>query len=245
MSKLVIVTGSSGAIGRAICEAFSEAGYKIVGMDKSVSTVGVCDHFLQMDLERLVADDEYRRIALKRLTSTIGDAECHALINNAAVQIVKPIGQATLEEWQRTFAVNLHAPFILTQYLLPTLTLANGSVVNIASIHAIQSKPGFCAYATSKAALVALTRGLALDLSPAVRVNAVAPAAVDTPMLREGLADSKALGMLAAHHPANRIARPDEIARAVVFLASVDAEFITGTTVYVDGGISGRLHDPI
>ncbi|MCH9815540.1 MAG: SDR family oxidoreductase [Actinomycetia bacterium] len=244
MSGAVVVTGSSGAIGVAICAAFSKAGYRVVGLDR-IGAQGICDDFLQVDLERAVAEDEYRRVALKCLTSAVGDQGCHALVNNAAVQIVKPVGLATLEEWQRTFAVNLHAPFVLTQSLLPALTLSHGSVVNITSIHAIQSKPGFCAYATSKAALVSFTRGLALDLSPAVRANAVAPAAVDTPMLREGLSDSDALAMLAEHHPANRIGRPDEIARAVMFLASKDAEFITGTTMFVDGGISGRLHDPI
>jgi NAD(P)-dependent dehydrogenase (short-subunit alcohol dehydrogenase family) len=245
MSSSVVVTGSTGAIGLAICAAFSHAGYHVIGLDRVADTVGACDDFLQVDLERVVAEEEYRRLALERLTSTVGDAGCHALVNNAAVQIVKPTEQATLDDWQRTFAVNVHAPFVLTQSLLPALILAHGSVVNIASIHAIQSKPGFCAYATSKAALVALTRGLALDLSPAVRANAVAPAAVDTPMLREGLTDSDALAKLGAYHPANRIGRPDEIARAVVFLASADAKFITGTTLFVDGGISGRLHDPI
>jgi len=245
MSKSVVVTGSSGAIGLAIGAAFANAGYRVIGLDKVAGTTGAYEDFLQVDLERVVADDEYRRLAMNGLTSAVGDAGCHALVNNAAVQIVKPTGLATLEEWQQTFAVNLLAPFVLTQSLLPALTLAHGSVVNIASIHAIQSKPGFCAYATSKAALVAFTRGLALDLSPAVRANAVAPAAVDTPMLREGFTDSEALARLGAHHPANRIGTPGEIARAVMFLASGDAEFITGTTMFVDGGISGRLHDPV
>lgn len=245
MIKSVVVTGSAGAIGQAICAAFSESGYKVIGVDKVAGAHGICDDFLQVDLERIVTDGKYRSHALNSLISCLGDGGCYALVNNAAVQIVKPVELATLEEWHQTFAVNLHAPFILTKTLLPALTQAHGSVVNIASIHATQSKRGFCAYATSKAALVALTRGLALDLSPGVRVNAVAPAAVDTPMLREGLTDSEAFAKLAAHHPANRIGRPDEIARAVMFLASKDAEFITGTTMFVDGGISGRLHDPI
>ena len=118
-------------------------------------------------------------------------------------------------------------------------------MVYIASIPAIQSKPGFCAYATSKAALVAFTRGLALDLAPAVRINAVAPAAVDTPMLRAGFNDEDALSRLAAYHPAGRIGAPDDVAKAAIFLASADSGFITGTTLFVDGGIAGRLHDPI
>ncbi|MGY4867402.1 SDR family NAD(P)-dependent oxidoreductase [Mycolicibacterium elephantis] len=245
MSGSVVVTGAAGAIGLAICTAFSNARYRVIGIDKVGSAHEICDDFLQVDLERIVADGEYRSATLKRLTSAVGDEGCHALVNNAALQIVKSIELATIDEWQQTFAVNLYAPVILTKGLLPALTRAHGSVVNIASIHAIQSKPGFSAYATSKAALVAFTRGLALDLSPTVRANAIAPAAVETPMLREGLMDSDALARVAAHHPAGRIGRPDEIASAVMFLASKEAEFITGTTMFVDGGISGRLHDPI
>jgi NAD(P)-dependent dehydrogenase (short-subunit alcohol dehydrogenase family) len=137
------------------------------------------------------------------------------------------------------------APLHLAQALLSDLEAAVGSVVNIASIHAVATKPGFVCYATSKAALVGLTRAMAVDLGPRIRVNALLPAAVDTPMLRESFSGSEtALGELGRMHPAGRIARPEEVARAAVFLASDQASFMTGAAVHVDGGIAGRLHDP-
>ena len=117
-------------------------------------------------------------------------------------------------------------------------------MVNVASIHANLTKPGFVAYATSKAALVGLTRSMAVDLGRRVRVNAVLPAATATPMLTAGLGGAAELEALGAMHPLGRIARPEEIAAAVVYLASEAASFVTGTVLAVDGGVGARLHDP-
>jgi NAD(P)-dependent dehydrogenase (short-subunit alcohol dehydrogenase family) len=130
--------------------------------------------------------------------------------------------------------------------MLPDLEKARGSVVNISSVHATLTKPGFSAYATSKAALLGMTRALAVDLGPRVRVNCVTPAATDTPMLRAGFEGNPAeLSALAAMHPSGRIATPEEIARVVLFLASDAASAITGAALAADGGIGGRLHDPV
>jgi NAD(P)-dependent dehydrogenase (short-subunit alcohol dehydrogenase family) len=129
---------------------------------------------------------------------------------------------------------------------LADIERAKGSVVNIASIHAVATKPGFVCYATSKAALVGLTRSMAVDLGPRVRVNAINPAATATPMLLAGFeGKSKELDELAKKHPLERIAQPWEVAKTALFLASPDAAFITGTCLNIDGGIGGRLHDPV
>jgi NAD(P)-dependent dehydrogenase (short-subunit alcohol dehydrogenase family) len=142
--------------------------------------------------------------------------------------------------------VNAIVPFMLTKSFLPELKQASGSVVNIGSVHAQATKPGFIAYTTSKAALHGLTRALAVDLGPGVRINTLAPAATATEMLKAGFEGNPVgYGALEKVHPAGRIAEPEEIARIALFLVSEDAEFITGATLFADGGILSRLHDPV
>ena len=151
-----------------------------------------------------------------------------------------------VSDWDETLETNLIAPFLLIQSLLPDLERARGSVVNIASVHATATKPGFVCYATSKAALVGMTRVLAVDLGPRVRINCISPAATATPMLMAGFADKPAQFLeLGQMHPMERIAEPAEVAQTAIFLASEQASFITGACLSVDGGIAGRLHDPV
>ena len=138
------------------------------------------------------------------------------------------------------------APFWLTQKFLPFLKANNGSVINIASIHATVTKQKFTAYATSKGALVSMTRALVIELAPDVRVNAIIPAATDTPMLRAGFGDDlEGLNVLGEYHPLRRIARAEEVAQVALFLVSAQASFMTGAAINVDGGIGACLHDPV
>jgi NAD(P)-dependent dehydrogenase (short-subunit alcohol dehydrogenase family) len=181
---------------------------------------------------------------LERIRKALGGSGVAALVNNAAVQLLGSTDTLTADDWRTTLDVNVLAPFLLTQGLLPELERAGGSVVNVASVHAHLTKRGFVAYATSKAALVGLTRSLAVDLGSRVRVNAVLPAATATPMLHAGLGPGE-VDTLGAMHPLGRVARPGEIAAAVVYLASGAASFVTGAVLAVDGGIGARLHDPI
>ena len=151
-----------------------------------------------------------------------------------------------IAEFADVMNTNLTAPFALTQALLPALRAARGCVCNICSVHASLTKAGFSAYAASKGGLLTLTRQLAVELGPSgVRVNAVSPAATDTPMLRAGFAGNEAaLRALGAYHPQGRIATPREVAEAVAFLASDAASFVNGACLAVDGGIGSRLYDP-
>jgi NAD(P)-dependent dehydrogenase (short-subunit alcohol dehydrogenase family) len=167
------------------------------------------------------------------------------LVNNAAVQIVKPMQEISIDDWDITLATNLLAPFWLVRRFLPILQAAKGNVVNIGSIHATVTKPEFTVYATSKGALVALTRSLAIELAPNIRVNVVLPTATHTPMLRAGFKNKlKRLTTLGSYHSLGRIAQPEEIAQVVMFLASPQASFMTGASVSVDGGIGSCLNDP-
>ncbi len=137
-----------------------------------------------------------------------------------------------MDDWQITFNTNVFAPFMLIQRLLPMLRLTKGSVINIASIHALLTKAEFTLYSTSKGALLTMTRALALELAPDVRVNAVLPGATDTPMLRDGFKNNlKGLEVLGNYQPLKRIALPQEIAEIVLFLASPKASFITGAGI--------------
>ena len=240
--RTAIVTGSEGGLGVALCAAFRAAGDRVVGVDLKRRD-SACDAFVELDLAALAAGPEAQAAAAEALRRAVGDQPLATLVNNAATQRLGRLDDLTHDAWRSTLAVNLTAPLFLIQSLAPDLERAGGTVINVGSVHSRASKPGFLAYATSKAVLAGMTRALALDLAPGIRVNAVNPAAIDTPMLRAGLHE-RSLAALHEHHPAGRIAQPEEIARLVVFLASGDAAFMTGSTIDVDGGVLSRLHDP-
>ena len=235
----VVITGHAGAIGSALCRIFRAQGCYVVGVDQRRSA-GSADCEIAADLSSSPLDDTVA--AIRR---AVDGKALRALVNNAALQVVKPVEALQPADWNATLAVNLLAPWYLTRGLLDLLEHGQGSVINIASIHGRLTKPGFTAYATSKAALEGLTRALAVELGGRVRVNAIAPAAVDTPLLQAGFAAGPSgLAALAAMHPAGRLAEPDDVAHAAAFLASDKAAFITGSVLGLDGGIGARLHDP-
>ncbi|NJK51861.1 MAG: SDR family oxidoreductase [Leptolyngbyaceae cyanobacterium SU_3_3] len=244
-SKVVLITGASGGIGQALCQVLSGAGFFVVGLDRVAGELS-CDAFLLADLQQMCHDFDYCTEIVERVRLYCEEKELFGLVNNAAVQIVKATEALTVEDWHRTVDVNLIAPFILSKAFLPELEKACGTIVNMASIHAILTKPGFSCYATSKAALVGLTKSMAVDLGGKVRVNAVCPAATETPMLVSGFEGNEAAYQaLSAMHPLGRIARVEEVAQVVLFLMSEQANFITGAVLNVDGGMSARLHDPV
>jgi NAD(P)-dependent dehydrogenase (short-subunit alcohol dehydrogenase family) len=239
-----LVTGAYGGIGKSICETFYEAGYRVIGIDRQKSGPMPYE-VLRFDISRLGCDDAARRSFYARIEK-LCEGRLDALVNNAAIQIVKPIEGITPSDWTETLDTNLLAPFWLIQHFLPLLRAAKGSAVNIASIHAVVTKSDFTVYATSKGALVSLTRALSIELAPDVRVNSIIPAATDTPMLRAGFGDNlDGLEQLGEYHPLRRIARPEEVAKVALFLADPQNSFMTGTAVNVDGGIGACLHDPV
>jgi len=240
----VLVTGAAGGIGKSICEVFFEAGYQVIGVDRR-ETVDLPYTVLRFDISDLSHGDAACK-SFYHSVEELAKGRLNALINNAAIQIVKPIEAITVSDWAETLDTNLLAPFWLSQRFLPMLRAAKGCVVNIASIHAMVTKSEFTVYATSKGALVALTRALAIELAPDVRVNAVIPAATDTPMLRAGFVDNlDGLEQLGDYHPLRRIAKPEEVAQVTLFLASSQTSFMTGAAINVDGGIGACLHDPV
>jgi NAD(P)-dependent dehydrogenase (short-subunit alcohol dehydrogenase family) len=236
-----IVTGSSGRIGAEICRLLEEAGYFVIGIDRQ--PVQNTQAHLQADLARLCTDAAYRDTIMVQLGQYAIQHPLKLLVNNAAEQLLNPTDTLSLEQWNTTLSVNLTAPFLLVQAMLPYLESNKGSVVNVASIHHQLTKPRFVAYATSKSALVGMTKAMSVDLAGRIRVNAISPAAIETPMLKAGFPDPDDLRKLNEIHPVGRIGQPEEVAEVVVFLASDNAGFINGANIQIDGGISGVLKD--
>ncbi|MFZ1910447.1 MAG: SDR family oxidoreductase, partial [Burkholderiales bacterium] len=156
------------------------------------------------------------------------------LVNNASIFYPGRIGKIEPRHWDELVGSNLRAPLFVSQAAAPHLKQARGAIVNITDIHAERPLKGFPVYSVAKAGLAALTRSLALELAPEVRVNAVAPGAIAWP--EEGKFDDAERGRIVATTPLRRIGSPDDIAQAVHFLAT--ALFVTGQTVAVDGGRS-------
>ena len=242
--KTILITGSNGAIGQGLCQSFTKNGWRVIGTDLEENSKGNTSAYLAIDLDRLCEDSAYNDQAIKGIL-----CECEegldVLVNNAATQILAPIEDLTFKNWQETLNVNLNSVFILIKELLPKLEKKKGNVVNIASIHATLTKPNFSAYATSKAALVGLTKSLAVELGSRIRVNAICPAAIDTPMLHEGFVDNPdGLKELIKFHPTHSIGVVSDVTSSVLFLTDSSNTFLNGAILDLDGGISRKLHDP-
>lgn len=243
-NEVVLVTGANGGVGQSLCRVFADEGWRVIATDLEEQPATPVAHFLSIDLARMCHDDEYRTGLISLLHQMVPDG-LNCLINNAASQIVAPIEELTAGDWQESLNVNVVAPFLLVQGLLQKLELVNGSVINIASIHAHLTKPEFSAYSTSKTGLVGLTRAMAVELGSRIRVNAIAPAAISTPMLSAGFEDNEEdMAELAGYHPAKSIGEPEDVARLAYFMAGLTSQFLNGSIVGLDGGIAARLHDP-
>lgn len=245
--KWAVITGACGGIGSSLVDVFSQNGYLVIGTDKYPSSeVNTTAHkYLQLDLEKIACSSGYAKSACEEMLQIVGKNGIYALVNNAAVQNLAILENVDRKSWNQTLAVNLSAPLFLIQALAFSLTKNEGSVVNISSVHASVTKPEFLAYATSKAALSALTRNLAVSIGANFRVNAIEPAAVATQMLLDGfIGKEENFEMLNQFHPLGRVADPSEVAELALFLCSENAKFITGECVSISGGINRRLYDP-
>jgi NAD(P)-dependent dehydrogenase (short-subunit alcohol dehydrogenase family) len=234
---LVVITGVAGGIGAAAARAFVEAGWTVAGLGHTATPPPDVDPYASIDLAGPEVEGRLEAFleALPRID---------ALVNNAALQIVKPLRDTTTAEWDRMLAVNLRGAFLAIRLAQPKLQRSRGAVVNVASVHAEATSVGMAGYAASKGGLLALTRAAAVELGPdGIRVNALIPGAVDTPMLQAGATrfGDEGIRRIAARTPLGRVGQPDEVARAIVFLAGPDAAFVTGSTLTVDGGVLAAL----
>ncbi len=245
--RTVLITGAAGGIGRATVALFAAGGWNVIGVDRNTFGQGFPHGglFIQSDISRP-----------ETLLSIFGKARefteaLDALVNNAAVQVAKPLIETSVEEWDQVMACNLRSVFLGVKLSHPLLKVRGGAVVNVSSVHAIQTSANIAAYAASKGGILALTRAMAIEFAPdRIRVNAVLPGAVDTPMLRAGLDRGhvghgdlqERLDNLARKTVNGRVGTPEEIAHAIYFLADNEqSSFMTGQALVVDGGATARL----
>ena len=246
MKRVVLITGAAGGIGSATARVFADAGWHVVGVDRRrVDDLPGVAHFIHAD----ISDPE----ALERIFGevTADEGRLDALVNNAAIQICKPLIETTPDEWDAVMASNLRSVYLAVRLAYPLMRSHGGAIVNVSSVHAIATSANIAAYAASKGALLALTRALAIELAPDhIRVNAVLPGAVDTPMLHAGLTRGHVQGSnvqelmqaLGDRSVMGRVGQPEEIGQAILFLADDDrSSFMTGQALVVDGGATARL----
>jgi len=249
-NKVVLVTGAAKGIGADIAEAFIDAGAVVVLFDvdgEGARTLAtrLCVRGRASAIEGDVAREEDVQSALARTATEYGPLDI--LVNNAGIDLPGLIPDYTSEQWDRQVGVNLKGAFFFAKHAIRQMRGRGGAIVNISSVHAFISYPGNAAYDAAKAGLLALTRTLALDHGrDAIRVNAICPGYIDTPMTEEWLASvpdrKETERQMLAVHPLGRIGTTRDIADAVLFLASDAASFITGATLVVDGGMSIAGH---
>ena len=243
MGRIALITGAAGGIGLATVEAFRTDGWEVIGVDRRAPiSFPPSAAFWLVDL---AAPETIERL-VDRLTEERPTLD--ALVNNAPIQVAKPMLETSLDEWDRVQAVNLRAIFQLCRLVHPLLKAAGGAIVNVGSVHALATSSNLAAYAATKGGLLALTRAMALEFgADGIRVNSVLPGATDTLMLEAGLQRRKmnaeeTLGELPARTALGRIRRPNAIAQGILFLADGKrSSYITGQALVVDGGASARL----
>lgn len=247
-SRSVLITGAAGGIGRATVQLFSEYNWKVIGVDRASFGDGFPEDglFIQAD----ISDSQNLETIFSRTQAY--SQKLDALVNNAAIQIAKPLLETTVEEWDAVMISNLRAVFLAAKLAYPLFKAAGGgAIVNVSSVHAVATSANIAAYAASKGGLLALTRAMAIEFAPDnIRVNAILPGAVDTPMLHAGLSRGHAgtgslperLENLADKTVIGRVGKPEEIAHGIYFLADkIQSSFMTGQALIIDGGATARL----
>ena len=241
--RVAIVTGASRGIGRAISRLFADEGAKVViNYNSAVEEAE--------GLRTEIAAKGGEAITFRGDVSNSGDVKAmidatlakfgrvDVLVNNAGVIFRKKVLDSTEEEWDRTMDVNLKSVYMCTKAVAPTmLRQGKGKIVNISSISGLNAPASALEipdYAASKAGVIGLTKALALNLAPKINVNVVCPGATETDMFAKMSQEAKTLRI--AETPLGRFGKPEEVARAVLFLASDESDFVTGETIVVSGG---------
>jgi len=244
--KTALVTGGAMGIGAAVAELLAERGANVAVVDRADDEAAALVRRLAGTGARViaiptdVAVGAAVKAAVARTVEAFGGIDVVA--NNAGIQRYGTVETTSEAEWDEVINVNLKSVYLVCHYAIPHLKARRGAIVNMASVQSFATQRGVAAYTTGKHGLIGLTRSMALDFATdGVRVNAVAPGSVDTPMLRWAVgldANPEALMKTVRQmHPLGRIATPREVAEAVAFLASERASFVTGSTLVVDGGL--------
>lgn len=242
--SVALVTGASSGIGAAVAIAFAEAGWEVMaaGRDEGrLAEVADVSDAIATWAGELADSDDCEELVVDTVEE-FGAIDC--LVNSAGILLRGDATETSDDDWRDTLAINLDVPFFLSRAALPHLLASEGSIVNISSYWGLNADERTVAYATSKAALIMMTKAMAKDhAAEGIRINAVCPGGVDTPMLAaeaEG-ADQDVgefLEAVAEFSPNQRIATPEDVAGLVLFLAGDEATHMTGTAIPIDGGLS-------
>ena len=237
--RTLLLTGASRGIGHATVKRFASAGWRGIACSRqpfpeNCPWEGGQDDHIQVDL----ANPEDTLRAIEEIRNRLPDGKLHGLVNNAGISPKGPGGarmgaiQTPLVDWQQVFQVNFFAPIMLARGLIDELKATRGAVVNVTSIAGVHVHPfAGAAYATSKAALAALTREMAADFGPfGIRVNSISPGEIDTSILSPGT--EKIVETL----PLRRLGTPEEVAKAIYFLCTDASSYVTGAELHINGG---------
>ena len=248
--KVALITGASSGIGKAIATRFAAEGAHVVvnyrpgsaadtsAAQAEVSTFGptsiavVADVSKRDDVERMMQEviEKFGRLDIA--------------INNAGIEIKKPFLDATDDEWNRVMGVNLFGAYVVSQAAARQMVKQGqgGKLIFISSVHEDIPFPGYSSYCASKGAIRMLMRNLAMELAPhKINVNNIAPGAIATPINQAVLDDPAAMKNALSEIPWGRFGRPEEVASVAVFLSSDEAEYVTGSTYYIDGGLTQQV----
>ena len=238
--KVCLVTGGASGIGRATCERFGAEGGLVAVRDfnddqaKETAAAIIAAGGQAMAVRTDVSASDQVQRSIKQVVDAWG--RLNVVVNDAATMTFTPLVDTSEEAFDRVLAVNLRSVFLLVKYGVPHMP-PGGSIVNVSSVHAHQTTANVAPYAASKGGMEAMTRGLSIELAPrGIRINCVAPGAVDTPMLW-GNPNVKN----GAEKIVGAVGRPENLAAAIAFLAASEAGFVTGTTLAVDGGRLAQL----
>jgi NAD(P)-dependent dehydrogenase (short-subunit alcohol dehydrogenase family) len=241
--KVALVTGGASGIGRATALVFAREGASVLVADVNIEggentaqlikEIGANAIFIKCDVAK-AADVE---AMVKKAVDTYGRLDC--AFNNAGVGVIKSTVDCTEEEWDQVISVNLKGVWLCMKYeIIQMLKQGNGTIVNTSSIFGLIGTQNYAPYAASKHGIIGLTKAAALDCAQAgIRVNAVCPGGVITPMFAPILADPEVKDAVQKMHPLGRFGKPEEIAEAVLWLCSDAASFVTGAALPIDGGV--------
>ena len=236
--RIALVTGGCGGIGKAICQRFANEGASVIAADiasweRPPENVEWCP----ID----ITDQEAVRAIFQKL------AGLDVLVNAAGIEIEKSIEETSLDEWNRIFSINVTGTFLTSKFALPLLRASNAaSIINFGSYDGFIADPGLAAYCATKGAIHALTRAMACDHGPeGIRVNAVCPGYIDTPMLQSFFREHGDIAKLETAvrdiHPTRIYGTPDDIANLVCWLASDEARYASGQLWIMDGGLTAQV----
>jgi NAD(P)-dependent dehydrogenase (short-subunit alcohol dehydrogenase family) len=235
-----LVTGGASGIGEAACRALAAAGASVIVADINGDRARtLAGELSQASVQVVDITNKADVDAVLGIMSTLD-----ILVNNAGIGLVGNIEETSLDDFRRLFDVNVEGLYLVTKALLPALLRSQGTIVNVGSVAALVGVKRRFAYSATKGAVIALTRQLAIDYAGRLRVNCVAPGTVDTPFVEAYLQKfhshelDSARAALRARHPMDRLAQPDEIASAILYLCSREAAFVTGSILTIDGGMT-------